>query len=248
MLALSPMCQPSKARSHEISSIFGRVVHRCNGRQQADSLLDSKSFYKPADAGWKSPSHRPTISVSQSLVSISPVFQPAADWKARSAGFSVSVNATVAQTAKLKPSRTSYKLLLYLINNYCHAGGISSKNTREFVQSCLPSFSERIASADFVQIARQPDFPNAVIRALSRSRSPSPSPSRNLPLRALIAGPLTMRPPSQQVQLEVFFSLVSPTPELDRVDSDLAFAKAHDRFPHLPRAMTWWLRVPLPPA
>ena len=82
-------------------------------------------------------------------------------------------------------------------------------------------FSERIASEEFAQTARHPDFPNAYTR------------SRKLPLPALIAALLSMRNQSQQAMLDGFFASVNATHELSRVVSDRAFAKARDRL-HLP--------------
>ena len=82
-------------------------------------------------------------------------------------------------------------------------------------------FSERIASEEFAQSARHPDFPNAFTR------------SRKLPLPALIGALLTMRNQSQQAMLDTFFASVNGTHELSRVVSDRAFAKARDRL-HMP--------------
>jgi len=59
--------------------------------------------------------------------------------------------------------------------------------------------SERIASDDFAQTARHPDFPNAFTR------------SRKLPLPALIGALLTMRNQSQQAMLDGFFASVCGT-------------------------------------
>jgi len=78
-------------------------------------------------------------------------------------------------------------------------------------------FSERIASEEFAQAARHPDFPNAFTR------------SRKLPLPTLIGALLTMRNQSQQAMLDAFFASVNATHELSRVVSDRAFAKARDR-------------------
>ena len=82
-------------------------------------------------------------------------------------------------------------------------------------------FSERIASEEFAQMARHPDFPNAFTR------------SRKLPVPMLIAALLSMRNQSQQAMLDAFFASVNATHELSRVVSDRAFAKARDRL-HLP--------------
>jgi hypothetical protein len=81
--------------------------------------------------------------------------------------------------------------------------------------------SERIASDDFAQIARHPDFPQAFTR------------SRKLPLPALIGALLSMRNQSQQAMLDGFFASVCGTESLLRGVSDRAFAKARDRL-HLP--------------
>ena len=82
-------------------------------------------------------------------------------------------------------------------------------------------FSERVASEEFAQIARHPDFPNAFTR------------SRKLPLPALVGALLSMRNQSQQAMLDGFFASVCATHALTRVVSDRAFAKARDRL-HLP--------------
>ncbi len=81
--------------------------------------------------------------------------------------------------------------------------------------------SERIASDDFAQIARHPDFPNAFTR------------SRKLPLPALIGALLTMRSQSQQAMLDGFFASVCGTECPQRGVSDRAFAKARERL-HMP--------------
>ena len=81
--------------------------------------------------------------------------------------------------------------------------------------------SERIASDDFAQIARHPDFPNAFTR------------SRKLPLPALIGALLTMRNQSQQAMLDGFFASLCDTHCPQRGVSDRAFAKARDHL-HLP--------------
>lgn len=77
--------------------------------------------------------------------------------------------------------------------------------------------SERIASDDFAQIARHPDFPHAFTR------------SRKLPLPALIGALLSMRNQSQQAMLDGFFASVCGSESLLREVSDRAFAKARDR-------------------
>jgi Transposase DDE domain len=82
-------------------------------------------------------------------------------------------------------------------------------------------FSERIASSEFAQTARHPDFPNAFTR------------SRKLPLPLLIGALLSMRNHSQQTLLDSFFASVRGSSSLTRVASDRAFAKARDRL-HLP--------------
>ena len=81
--------------------------------------------------------------------------------------------------------------------------------------------SERIASDEFAQSARHPDFPQAFTR------------SRKLPLPALISARLSMRNQSQQAMLDGFFASVCGTESLMREVSDRAFAKARDRL-HLP--------------
>lgn len=81
--------------------------------------------------------------------------------------------------------------------------------------------SGRIASDDFAQIARHPDFPNAFTR------------SRKLPLPALIGALLTMRNQSQQALLDSFFASVCATECPQRAVSDRAFAKARERL-HMP--------------
>ena len=81
--------------------------------------------------------------------------------------------------------------------------------------------SERIASDDFAQIARHPDFPRAFTRR------------RNLPLPALIGALLSMRNQSQQSMLDGFFASVCGSQALLRGVSDRAFAKARDHL-HLP--------------
>jgi hypothetical protein len=81
--------------------------------------------------------------------------------------------------------------------------------------------SDRIASDEFAQLARHPDFPQAFTR------------SRKLPLPALIAALLSMRNQSQQCMLDGFFASVCGTESLLREVSDRAFAKARDHL-HLP--------------
>lgn len=84
--------------------------------------------------------------------------------------------------------------------------------------------SELIASEDFAQRARHPDFPRAFTR------------SRRLPLPALITTLLSMRAGSQQATLDaVFTSLCGGEPT--RGVSDRAFAKARDHL-HMP-AVRW---------
>jgi hypothetical protein len=82
----------------------------------------------------------------------------------------------------------------------------------------MVELSERIASDDFAQVARHPDFPQAFTR------------SRKLPL---IGALLSMRNQSQQAMLDGFFASVCGTESLLREVSDRAFAKARDRL-HLP--------------
>lgn len=75
-------------------------------------------------------------------------------------------------------------------------------------------FSDRIASAEFAQLARHPDSPNAFTRC------------RQLPLPALIASLLTMRGQSQQVMLDSFFGAVCADQGLHRGITDRGFARA----------------------
>lgn len=77
--------------------------------------------------------------------------------------------------------------------------------------------SERIASDDFAQLARHPEFPNAFTR------------TRKLPLPALIAALLSMRNQSQQAMLDGFFASVCGAGGSLRAVSDRAFARARDR-------------------
>lgn len=77
-------------------------------------------------------------------------------------------------------------------------------------------FSDRIASDDFAQSARHPDFPNAFTRC------------RKLPLPALIASLLSMRGQSQQVMLDSFFGTLCSADGLHRGISDRGFARARD--------------------
>jgi len=84
--------------------------------------------------------------------------------------------------------------------------------------------SELIASDEFAQRARHPDFPNAFTRC------------RRLPLPALIAALLTMRSSSQQVMLDTFFSSLCDGEPVRGV-SDRAFAKARNQL-HMP-ALQW---------
>lgn len=78
-------------------------------------------------------------------------------------------------------------------------------------------FSERIASEEFAQSARHPDFPRSFTR------------SRKLSLPALIGALLSMRNQSQQAMLDSFFASVSGNAVPVRAVSDRAFAKARDR-------------------
>ena len=75
-------------------------------------------------------------------------------------------------------------------------------------------FSDRTASAEFAQLARHPDSPNAFTRC------------RQLPLPALIASLLTMRGQSQQVMLDGFFGAVCADQGLHRGITDRGFARA----------------------
>jgi Transposase DDE domain len=88
----------------------------------------------------------------------------------------------------------------------------------------LLGLSELIASDDFAQRARHPEFPNAFTRC------------RKLPLPALIATLLTMRSSSQQVMLDSFFSSLCDGEPLRGV-SDRAFAKARNQL-YMP-ALQW---------
>jgi hypothetical protein len=76
--------------------------------------------------------------------------------------------------------------------------------------------SDRIASDDFAQMARHPDFPEAFTR------------NRKLPLPALVGALLSMRNQSQQAMLDDFFASICGTPSALRAVSDRAFAKARD--------------------
>ena len=90
--------------------------------------------------------------------------------------------------------------------------------------------SERIASDDFAQIARHPDFPNAFTR------------NRKLPLPALIGALLSMRNQSQQAMLDGFFASLCGTEGPLREVSARAFARARDRL-HQPALV--WLNDPV---
>ena len=81
--------------------------------------------------------------------------------------------------------------------------------------------SERIHSAEFAQLARHPEHPNAFTRC------------RKLPLPALIASLLSMRGQSQQVTLDSFFASLCDSPLPYRGVSDRAFAKARSHL-HMP--------------
>jgi DDE family transposase len=85
----------------------------------------------------------------------------------------------------------------------------------------VTEFSERIASEEFAQIARHPDFPKAFTR------------NSKLPLPALIAALLSMRNQSQQAMLDGFFASVHDTATPVRVVTDRAFATARNHL-HLP--------------
>ncbi len=82
-------------------------------------------------------------------------------------------------------------------------------------------FSDQIASAEFAQLARHPDSPNAFTRC------------RQLPLPALIASLLTTRGQSQQVMLDDFFGAVCADHGLHRGITDRGFARARSRL-HVP--------------
>ena len=77
-------------------------------------------------------------------------------------------------------------------------------------------FANQVASAEFAQLARHPDSPNAFTRC------------RQLPLPALIASLLTMRGQSQQVMLDGFFGAVCAADGLHRGITDRGFARARN--------------------
>lgn len=85
--------------------------------------------------------------------------------------------------------------------------------------------SNTLASDDFAQRARHPDFPSAFSR------------TRRLPLPALVASLLFMRSSSQQSMLDSFFGSLCADGSLVREVSDRAFAKARSRL-HMP-ALSW---------
>jgi len=85
----------------------------------------------------------------------------------------------------------------------------------------LEDFAALIASAEFEQRARHPEFPNAFRR------------KRRLPLPALVSALLSMRAGSQQAMLDGFFGSLGDAPAV----SDRAFAKARSHL-HMP-ALTW---------
>ena len=85
----------------------------------------------------------------------------------------------------------------------------------------VSEFSARIASAEFAQTARHPDFPNAFTR------------NSKLPLPALIAALLSMRNQSQQAMLDGFFASVRDTSTPVRGVTDRAFATARSHL-HMP--------------
>lgn len=90
----------------------------------------------------------------------------------------------------------------------------------------MGEFAALIASPEFAQRARHPNFPNAFTR------------KRRLPLSALVSALLSMRATSQQAMLDGFFSALGNAPAV----SDRAFAKARSHL-HMP-ALTWlndWL-------
>ena len=90
-----------------------------------------------------------------------------------------------------------------------------------FIQVLMAELSERIASEEFAQIARHPDFPKAFTR------------NSKLPLPALIAALLSMRNQSQQAMLDGFFASVHDTATPVRAVTDRAFATARNHL-HLP--------------
>ena len=85
----------------------------------------------------------------------------------------------------------------------------------------IAEFSTRIASAEFAQIARHPDFPQAFTR------------NSKLPLPALIGALLSMRNQSQQAMLDGFFASVYDTAAPVRTVTDRAFATARSHL-HMP--------------
>lgn len=78
-----------------------------------------------------------------------------------------------------------------------------------------------MASAEFAQLARHPDSPNAFTRC------------RRLPLPALVVSLLTMRGQSQQVMLDGFFGAMCAEPGLHRGITDRGFARARSHL-HAP--------------
>ena len=98
--------------------------------------------------------------------------------------------------------------------------------------------SERIASDDFAQIARHPDFPNAFTR------------NRKLPLPALIGALLSMRNQSQQAMLDGLFASPCSTegPRCER--SLIGRLPGHVIVCTSPRwsgSTTSWFAVPMKP-
>jgi hypothetical protein len=89
----------------------------------------------------------------------------------------------------------------------------------------LLDLSDTLASDDFAQRARHPDFPSAFSR------------TRRLPLPALVASLLFMRSSSQQSMLDSFFGSLCADGSFVREVSDRAFAKARSRL-HMP-ALSW---------
>lgn len=89
-------------------------------------------------------------------------------------------------------------------------------------------FADLIASDEFAQRARHPDFPKAFTR------------KRSLPLPALVCALLSMRASSQQAMLDGFFGTLGEA--VQPAVSDRAFAKARSHL-HMP-ALAWlndWL-------
>ncbi len=85
----------------------------------------------------------------------------------------------------------------------------------------MQELSEHLASPEFAQQARHPDFPKAFTR------------QRKLPLSQLVACLISMRAQSQQAMLDTFFAAAQGCSQFVRGLSDRAFAKARDHL-HMP--------------